>query len=67
VRLAWGFDIKEFFEERFPPETRHRAVLTFRDLENEPVPPGRYHVEIDGFRVLVHGPWELSWDVRSSP
>jgi hypothetical protein len=63
TRLEGGFDLRRFFEDRFPAETRHRAVLTFRDLENKPVPPGRYHVEIDGFRVLVHGPWELSWDL----
>ena len=63
MQLAWGFDLRGFFEERFPPETRHRAALTFRDLGNEAVPPGRYHVEVDEFWVLVEGPWELSWDL----
>jgi hypothetical protein len=63
VRLAGGLDMRGLFEERFPPETRHRAVLTFGDLENEPVPPGRYHIEVDEFWVLVEGPWELSWDL----
>lgn len=65
VRLAGGLDMRGLFEERFPPETRHRAVLTFGDLENEPVPPGPYRVEIEGLRVLVQGLWELSWDVPS--
>jgi hypothetical protein len=63
LRLAGGLDLRGFFEERFPPETRHRAVLTFGDLENEPVPPGRYHVEVDEFWVLVEGPWGLSWEL----
>jgi hypothetical protein len=27
------------------------------------VQPGRYHVEIDGVRVLVLGPWKLSWSL----
>jgi hypothetical protein len=65
VRLKGGFDLRVFFEDHFPAETQHRTVLTFGDLENEPVPPGSYHVEIDGFRVMVQGPWELSWDVPS--
>jgi hypothetical protein len=57
--------MRGFFEDRFPPQTRHRAVLTFRDLESEPVPSGRYHVEIGGFRLLVQGRWKLSWDLPS--
>ncbi|MFW6136102.1 MAG: hypothetical protein ACOC7N_04700 [Chloroflexota bacterium] len=61
--LAGGFDVRGFFEERFSEETRHRAVLTFRDLGTEPVPPGRYHVEVDRLWMLVEGPWELSWDL----
>jgi hypothetical protein len=52
-----------FFEDHFPAETQHRTVLTFQDVESEPVPPGPYHVEIEGLRVLVQGPWELSWDL----
>jgi hypothetical protein len=56
ARLGGGFDLREFFEDHFPAETQHRAVLTFRDLESGPVPPGRYRVEIERFRVLVQGP-----------
>jgi hypothetical protein len=65
ARLGGGFDMRVFFEDHFPAETQHRTVLTFQDLESEPVPPGPYHVEIDGFRVVVQGPWKLSWDVPS--
>lgn len=65
ARLGGGFDMRVFFEDHFPAETQHRTVLTFQDLESEPVPPGPYHVEIDGFRVVVQGPWKLSRDVPS--
>jgi hypothetical protein len=43
----------------------HRATigLDVTDPETSFVQPGRYHVEIDGVRVLREGPWKLSWDL----
>ncbi|MFW6136398.1 MAG: hypothetical protein ACOC7N_06215, partial [Chloroflexota bacterium] len=50
AQLASWFDMRAFFrDEHFAPERGHRAALTFRDLGTEPVPAGRYHVEINGF------------------
>jgi len=47
----------------------HRTRLSFDVLDPQTmtVQAGRYHVEIDGVTVLYHGPWELTWDLRSSP
>jgi hypothetical protein len=46
--------------------TSHRAVLAFDvvDPETRTVQPGRYHVELDGVDVAVHGPWTLTWNLE---
>jgi hypothetical protein len=43
----------------------HQLALGFdvADPDTGLVQPGRYHVEIDGVRVLREGPWKLSWDL----
>lgn len=43
----------------------HQAMLAFDVLnpQTSAVRAGRYHIEIDGVRTFVQGPWTLTWDV----